>query len=101
MWQRRQQRQQQKKTPTPKHAVSDVVGTAEQVAKTIGTEPKVLLKKAAAKAKAAGFCTRGSLGQCRLEEIRAWALKKGRSIGGTLGAYAKAIAGAVAKVISA
>ena len=81
----RKQRQQRK---PPAHKPARSIGTAaERNAKDSG--PKELMKEAAARAKKAGFCTGET---CRDEEIRAWAGKRGRLLGGTLGAFAKTIA---------
>ena len=71
------------------------MAAADRTAKAIGADPKVLMKKAATKAKVAGFCT-GAV--CRAEEIKAWAHNLGQSLSGSLGIYAKALAHAVSKV---
>ena len=89
MWQRKQAQQRG-------FGISrDMASAAARIAKAVGADPKVLMKRAAAKAKASGFCT-GKM--CRVEEIRTWAHRQGRSLGGALGAFAEAIVAAPGKV---
>ena len=71
------------------------VAAAEEVAEALGEDPKELMKKAVAKAKEAGLCTGAA---CRIEEIKEWAREEGRLAQGSLGAFARAIAHAMAKV---
>ena len=66
------------------------VAAAERMAKVLGVDRRVIMFKAAAAAKGAGFCTGA---KCRVEEIKEWALKRGRSMKGRLGAFAKALVG--------